>query len=148
LQKQITQTMRRTKINDNGLNELEERFLNHYLNNGFNATQAYISIKPKASYETAKTEGNLMAKKPQVVMGIEKRLAEERQKEEIKKSEIVTKLKTLMYECITDADRANLLKTIDILNKMGGHYQHNVDITSKGDKINITLNLGEDNENE
>ncbi len=148
MQKQINQTMRRTHKNDNGLNELEERFLNHYLNNGFNATQAYIAIKPKAAYDTAKHEGNIMAKKPHVIMGIEKRLAEERQKEEIKKSEIVSKLKTLMYECITDADRANLLKTIDILNKMAGHYQQNVDITSKGDKINITLNLGQDNENE
>ncbi len=131
------------KLNKNGLNDAEQRFLNFYINNGFNATQAYISIRPNITYDTAKNEGNLMTKRPNVEKEIERHLIEERKKEEIKKSEIVSKLKTLMDECINDADRTNLLKTIDILNKMGGHYQQKIDITSKDEKITINLNLGD-----
>ena len=134
--------MKKSKLNK-GLNDLEQRFLNHYLNNGFNATQAYNSVKPNLTYDTVKNEGNLMTKRPHVAKEIEKYIADERKKEEIKKSEIVGKLKTLMEECINDADRANLLKTIDILNKMGGHYQNKIDITSKDEKITINLNLGD-----
>lgn len=138
--------MRKEKKNQYGLNPFEERFLNFYVNNGLNATQAYLSCKPGAMYDTAKNEGNLLIKRPQVQQDLERRLMEEKQKEEIKKSEIVGKLRTLMYECINDADRANLLKTIDILNKMGGHYQQKVDITSKDEKITINLNLGDTEE--
>lgn len=136
--------MRKSKKNKFGLNEFEERFLNFYQNNGFNATQAYMSCKPNVSNPTARNEGGLLIKREHVAQDLQRRMEIERQREEIKKGDIVAKLKTLMFECVNDADRTNLLKTIDILNKMAGFYQQKIDITSKDEKINITLNLGED----
>ncbi len=140
--------MSKQKKNKDTLNEFEINFLNIWFNNGFNATEAYLLAKPGVQYNTAKTEGNKLLTKPYIELEIIKRKLAIQSKSEIKLEDMVSKLKNLMYECIEDSDRTNLLKTIDTLNKMAGFYQQKIDITTQGEKIKINLNLGEDDSNE
>ena len=136
--------MAKIKRNKEGLSNFEENFLNIWFNNGFNGSDAYTLAKPGCAKTTAATEAAKILVKPYIVTEIAKRKLALVNRSEIKLDLMVSTLKTLMYDCISDGDRANLLKTIDVLNKMAGFYTQKVDVTSQGDKIAINLNLGLD----
>ena len=134
--------MPKIKRNKEGLTDLEVNLLNIWFNNGFNGTDAYTICKPGCTNGTARTEAASILAKPNVQTEIAKRKLAIQSKSEIKLDLMVSTLKSLMYDCISDGDRANLLKTIDTLNKMAGFYTQKVDVTSQGDKVSINLNLG------
>lgn len=60
-----------------------KNFLNEYLKNGNNATQAYLSISPKVAVTTAAEEGKKYLRKPYVT-----RLLEQHKKKMAKKGEV------------------------------------------------------------
>lgn len=47
-------------------NNIEQSFTKAYAANGFNGTQAYLSVRPKVTYETAATAASVLLKKPEV----------------------------------------------------------------------------------
>ncbi len=135
--------MRKSKSKPNEPTEFELLFLNLWFQTGYNGSEAYRLAKPGCADSTARNEASKILAKQYIEEEIAKRKQDIMTRSEIKLDDIASKLKSLMYECISDNDRTNLLKTIDILNKMGGFYKQNIDITSGGDKININLNLND-----
>jgi hypothetical protein len=115
--------MARKLKDENNLSDLEQKFIDIWFTNGFNGSDAYRRAKPNATIETARVEGSKLLAKPNVADEVAKRKEQIRQDEEIKLGSLVTKLKNLMYECIQDSDRGNLLKTIELLGKFGGHFE-------------------------
>ena len=53
------------------LRPIEQAFINEYLKNGCNATQAYLSVKPKCKYESARVISTRMLAKVTVKEAIE-----------------------------------------------------------------------------
>lgn len=60
------------------LTDKDIRFIDEYVINGCNATQAWIATHPKAKINSARTEGWRMLQKPDVREEIDRRLAERR----------------------------------------------------------------------
>lgn len=141
--------MARQKKTIEEINEFEDKFLSIYMQNGFNGTGAYILAKPNVSYDAARTEASKLLKKEHIQKELEIRKLALRNKENIELSFLVQNLKSVIYDVmqeeterddngriISKPDRQNLLKSIDILAKLGGHYTQKVDVTTNGENIN------------
>ncbi|MEO6302631.1 MAG: terminase small subunit [Bacteroidia bacterium] len=131
--------------NEYGLNITEESFLNEWFVNGFNGQAAYKSIFNSID-STANVEGSKLLARPHVKAEVARRKEKTAQEVQIKYSEMADTLLNLVNECKTDKDRKNLIKSIDLLNKMAGFYQQKIDITSKNEKVSINFNLDTDEE--
>jgi phage terminase small subunit len=131
------------------INDFEDKFLSIYMQNGFNATGAYVLAKPNVSYDAARTEASKLIQKPHIQKELEIRKLALRNKENIELSFLVQNLKTVIYDCMQEnterdqdgritskPDRQNLIKSIDILAKLGGHYTNKIDVTTNGENIN------------
>ena len=126
-----------TELNDNEL-----LFIGYYFSNGFNGTQAYKLLKPSVSEESAAVEAHKWLRKPKISAEVEKRKLAIKSKCEIKTEEIVEHLKNLIQDCLEDKDRPNLIKALDMLNKMSGNYLQKIDMTTNGQNISdIKVNI-------
>lgn len=96
-----------------------EKFVKEYLVD-FNATQA--AIRAGYSEHTANVLGPVLYNTPEVKAEIDKRILEYKKKYEIRREYIVEKLFQLIQSAETDSDRATLIKSLDMLNKMAGNY--------------------------
>lgn len=121
--------MSKTKPNKNEISELEGNFLNIWFNNGFNGTGAYRLAKPGCKESTARTESAKILAKPNIQHEIEVRKLAIRNKEDIKLSYIVSKLRTVVEDCVADNDRHHLIKALDMLSKLGGFYTQKVQVS-------------------
>ncbi len=125
-------------MNKDKLKDWEENFINIYFSNGMNATEAYTLSKPGTTYESARTLGNKLLTKVHIQKRISEKNIEIRNREEVKLGEIVSHLKRLIQDCISDDDRTNMLKALDQLSKIGGFYTNNLnvkgDLTVKGEQ--------------
>lgn len=68
--------MKKSGTSKASVRERNQRFLDAYLSNGENATEAYLVIKPHVSRRTAGAEGHKLLKLPEIQAAIEKRRAE------------------------------------------------------------------------
>lgn len=96
-----------------------ERFVTEYLLD-YNATQA--AIRAGYSDHCADVIAAELMRNDLVKAEIEKRIAAYKKKYEIKREYIVEKLFKLIQDAETDSDRATLIKSLDMLNKMSGNY--------------------------
>lgn len=148
--------MARQKKNKDELNDLESRFLSIYINNGFNATAAYLLASPGVQYDTARTEGSKLLAKPHVQHELEIRKLAIKNKENIELGFLVQELKAIIYDVKTEEtergpdgritskpDRTSAIKAIDTLAKLAGLYTQKVDLTSNGNDIlqEIKINI-------
>jgi len=84
------------------------------------------AIKAGYSEHTAKFIASQLLANPEVRAEYEKRLADYKKKNEIRREKILDKINKLIDECETDKDRHHLVKALDMLNKMGGNYSHTI----------------------
>ncbi len=99
-----------------------EAFINQYLINGQNATEAYMTVFQQFNVETAKANGSRLLTKANVKALLQVKQEEIRRKYDVKKEDLIKVLKDLLEQTIADNDRPNLLKTVTELNKMIGSY--------------------------
>jgi hypothetical protein len=118
----------RKKDNKNCLTDMQETFLNYWFKNGHNGSEAYQMTKPHVSATTARNEAAVTLAIPCVAAEVARRKMIAKQESEIDFGWVVKKIKTLIYECIEDDDRYNLLRGIDLLNKMAGFYTTKVEL--------------------
>lgn len=141
--------MARQKKTIDEINDVEDKFLSIYMQNGFNATGAYVLAKPNVSYDAARVEASKLIQKPHVQKELEIRKMTLRNKENIELSFLVQNLKSVIYDVMSETverddngrrtytpDRNSLIKSIDLLAKLGGHYINKVDVTTNGENIN------------
>lgn len=96
-------------------------FINEYFINGFNATQAYISVYKKVNEETAKVNGCKLLTNTNILAEISKRQIEIKEKHEITVEELVTVSKRIMVNN-EDEKPGVSLKAIAELAKLSGSY--------------------------
>lgn len=109
------------------LTEVDRLFIDTYFNNGFNATQAYLTAYPKALYKTARFAGYRLLAQPVIKEEVERVWAEIKELNIITREEVMIALKESMDRAIESEDNNDLLKTIDIINKMTGAYTLQID---------------------
>jgi len=117
--------------------------------NGFNWTRAYMSIMNVDKPEMAKRAVHAMKERQEVKDYITFKESEIQIKYDINKDKIVRELIDLVNECKKDTvgDKKNLIKGLDMLNKMFGYYspekhEHNL----SGVVVNI-IKPNKDNNN-
>lgn len=110
------------------LREKRIRFCKEYVLD-FNGAAA--ARRAGYSEHTADIIANELLKDPRVIKLIEKEKEIYRKKYEIKREMIVEKLLQLIQQSETDSDRATIIKSLDMLNKMSGFYTENTTVTVK-----------------
>jgi Ser-tRNA(Ala) deacylase AlaX len=84
------------------LSDSHKHFVNEYLTNGYNKTQAYWSMKPTATYETAKTEGYKLSHVEEIRLAISEKVQERTNIADIELSEMTINLSKIMNTSIGD----------------------------------------------
>ncbi len=123
-----------------GLTKLDQLFVDEYFSNGFNGSLAYSTIftqKPLTPKVAKSSAWKLMAK-PEIKLEIQKRWDELKDVNIVRHQELLMELKETYFIAIQQQDHQLLLKTIDMINKMCGHYTTIIDATFNGN-INITI---------
>lgn len=135
------------------LNKKQQMFVNEYVTNGYNGTQAAIAAG--YSPKTASAQSSRMLKNANILRLIEESQKETRKKTEIDKEYILRSYEELLKSCIEEGnpgrdgqtikDRTNWNKALQNLSKMlGFDAPTKTEITHKG--ININYIIPEDNE--
>jgi phage terminase small subunit len=142
-------------LNDNGLNNVEQSFVNQYLMNGCsNASAAFLAINNNVTNETAAQKACRILKRPNVKKFLDAKRKEILEKENIELSYIVQGLKKIIDEVSEETterdpktgritnkpDRFAAIKAFEVLAKMGGYVDKKQDvlIQSTGE-INISF---------
>lgn len=100
------------------MNDRHKAFVENYLINGYNATQAYLKAYPKAANRTAEVNGNKLLSNAEIKTYIQSKQQETAQRNSITKDDIIAVLASIMYNGASkDTDR---IKAASELNKMNG----------------------------
>ncbi|HWY35522.1 MAG TPA: terminase small subunit [Nitrosopumilaceae archaeon] len=105
------------------ITDKQKAFVDEYLINGLNATKAYFSVYKGVKYSTAHSEAAVCLARPGVQAYFKSQQLEISKKGEISREYIVGHLKKLIADCTNDGDRLSLVKSLDMLCKIGGIYQ-------------------------
>lgn len=149
-------------FNQHKVTAKELQFIDLYFLYGFNATKAYQMIRPEISESSARQEASRLLKRPEVKEMIVEKELDIRRRSAIELDYLVEALKKVVDDVkvekterdkngrfISHPDRANLVKAVDTLAKLGGFYTQKMDLTTGGDKINtITIKYKGDEEDE
>ena len=103
------------------LNKKQMAFLDELFINGFNATQAYLSVYKGVSEDTAKANGSKLLANANVKEEYERRQAENRIKYEVNKDEVVEVVKKILKTTDFNPVHTANLKAADLLCKMFGY---------------------------
>ena len=137
------------------LSAFESNFINVYFTLGFNGNKAYKMLRPEVSDATSRSESSKLLAKPHIQHAIEVENLRIKNEQDIDLGFLVKALKGVVYDVqqefterdangriTTKPDRANLIKAVDTLAKLGGLYTQKVDMTTQGEKINTVINIG------
>ena len=121
------------------LTDKQKRFIEEYMANGMNATQA--AKDAGYSEKTADVIGSENLVKPNIKAEIERLQAETSITLQVTKESLINDLLKIKDLCLTDTKSIhNSIKAIDTINKMLGFNEPiRQDITSGGEKITISF---------
>lgn len=122
------------------------KFLQEYLMNGNNAVQACLAIHPELTYAQARNKAKNIMKHPLAKDYLEKQNMIMAQETRITREFMEEELMDLLGECKEDRDRQNRVKTLDIMNKVAGLYNHKKEVDVKADGIVINFISPEDDD--
>jgi phage terminase small subunit len=117
-------------------------FVEYYLGNGYNATKAYLSAYPKVTELVAAASASRLLLNVNIKSAIDKKVEKTITKLELSRESLIQDLQEIKEEQKTKNSHASI-KAIEVISKLLGLYETKVDITSKGEKISINLDLGE-----
>lgn len=109
----------------NKLNSKRLIFIEEYLSNGNNATQAYQKVYPKAKNSTCKTNGCLWLQESLVKREIQKIKYKASLRASITVERQLKRLDEIVDESINEKDRQNAIKGLQEQNKLLGLYEFN-----------------------
>ena len=104
--------------------QIKKAVVDAAFNNGLNWTRAYMEVMGVEKPEIAKRAVHKMKQSQEVVDYISFKESELHERYEINKDKIIKELIDLIDECKseTSTDRKNLIKGLDMINKMFGYY--------------------------
>jgi hypothetical protein len=115
----------------------ELAFVNEYLRNGFLQQKAMMTLDPSLSPQAAADLSTKYMKLPRVQEYLQKRIRAMESESRLTKKFIEDELLEALANCKNAEDRAHVLKTIDIMNKFAGHYNHKQQIDVKHEQVII-----------
>lgn len=116
-----------------------KEFVNEYLNNGFNATNAYMAVYKPDKRKTAESGGSRLLKKERVKQFIKdfENLDEE---DKVSKEQIIKNIVSIRDKAIDSKRYAEALKANEMLSRMFGYNQPDKIET----KTNVKFDFGDD----
>lgn len=120
------------------MNKRHQQFIEEYMANGMNGTQAYLSTYPNATDDTARANATKLLAKTHIKAEIERLQAETSKELNITKESLLKHLNDILESTKDDPkNKHNAIKSIEVLNKMLGFNEPNkTDITTNGESIN------------
>lgn len=110
------------KSKDISMRELT--YVNEYMRNGFQQQKAMMTIDPTLTAVEAANTSTKYMKLDRVKDYINKRIQAMENETRLTKKFIEDELMAILSDCKNADDRSHVLKTIDIMNKFAGHYNH------------------------
>ena len=102
-------------------NKRHIQFIEHYMSNGMNATQAYLSTYPNVTEETANVNGCRLLSNANIKARIEELQAETSKSLQITKESLINDLITIKQLCLDNPRGVhNSIKAIEVIKKMLG----------------------------
>lgn len=137
------------------LNKKQSAFIDAYFATNLNALQAYKNSYGVTDDNVAAASASRLLTNVNVAAEITKRQAIISAKFDLTRDRMIEETLKLIKSSVEEGldgsgiikDRTNWAKGIEMLNKIAGLYQNKVDITSKGDKVKINLNLTDEPDN-
>lgn len=114
-------------------------FLREYTVNGGNGVQAMLKVRPNLDYTQAGQNSHYILKSKAAQSYLQKYQTIMEEQSRITRSVIEQELFDVLAACKTDDDRQHILKTLDIMNRMSGNYNHKKELEVKSDGIVINF---------
>jgi hypothetical protein len=106
------------------LNKRHKLFIDEYMTNGMNVTNAYSKVYKNDNRGTCEVNGHRLLRNPKVQQEIEKRQAKVTAKLDIKKEDILMDLLKIKEAfLLSGKNTGNAIKALDMINKMLGLYE-------------------------
>lgn len=123
----------------------QKAFCEAYVENGYNGTQAYLSAYDTDNYNTAKTEGNKLLKKPHIREYVSALQKEQFAQACITAERVAMKLADIAFAVKGDEDynTSAQLKALDLLQKQLGIQHQKIEADVSHD---IIINIGREKE--
>ncbi len=136
-------------IKPSSLSDFDSTFSQLYVNNGFNGTKAYLTIKPNTNYQVAAVQATRLLKKDSVICEVSRLKSELVVNNAHSKPELLKRAHN--YEIrAANKDKLDIsLKSIDLQAKISGHYNTDTGDNDQFDKIiaacqvNVTVNTND-----
>ena len=126
----------------------QELFVAAYLSNGFNGSRAYKDVY-KCKDSVARQNASELLAKPFIKALVEAEQAKIAETYEIKKEDIIKELNWVIENAKTElpgaTDRANILKALDMKNRMAGNYA--AEKTETTIKFDVDLSKNDEDSN-
>ncbi len=122
-------------------------FIDEYLNNGLNGTEAYKAVYQNVSDKVAGVNANRLLGNADILAEIQAKMAQTANKFKITREDLIRDLARIKDQNI-DVAPPFALKAIELIAKMLGFNEPDkLDITSQGKQIQINLNLLDNSNN-
>ena len=122
---------------DTELTGNQKDFVDEYMLNGRNAVKSFMKFYKYSNYNSAGALACQLLKKPNVILYLAEKEAEVRQKYSLSKDLLINHLLDTVNDAKNEKDRKNLIKAIEVLNKMAGYNAvEKQEIEHKGITIN------------
>jgi phage terminase small subunit len=106
----------------NKLTHTEELFIAAYIKNGGNGTQAYLEVRPKASWQTAKANASRMLKKPAVISELQKVKSEKQDEAIASKEYLIKEAHEIGKDAYKKEKHGAALKAVEVKGKLNKVY--------------------------
>jgi phage terminase small subunit len=122
------------------LNAKHKLFIEEYINNSYNSAVAYSKVYGITNLKVASAGASRLLVTKEIKEYLDIRIEEVKEKYNITREKIVNKLLRVIEQCENDGDKKNLLKSIEILNKMHGlDANQKIEVEHKGININYIV---------
>ena len=143
------------------LSPIRKQVVDEWFINGMNAYKAYMKVKPFVKKNSAKQLAVILFKREDVQKYIEQKRNKMDNKSKIELEYLIKELVSIVESVkeeeierddrnriTSKPDRASALKAIDILAKIAGAYTNKIDVTTKGESLNLRdlIDFREDDE--
>lgn len=97
-------------------------FIAEYIKNGYNATQAYLSIRPEVSYETAATNAGRLLKNAEVIEALETRSNRTLNKAIASREHLISEAHDILEAAKQEKQYSTALNAVDLKAKLNKLY--------------------------
>lgn len=104
-------------------------FIAELLRNGHNATQAYLTVRPDVTHDTARAEGSTTLALPTVKSALDKEVRKQDALSLATRETLITEAEEIRNEALKTKKLGNALQAVELKGKVAGVFAHARDDT-------------------